>query len=128
MRSSSSRRTAAALRPRDAVEPEHGHARADPGRRQRPGVHGALAVVSADGHVGTGVFTFGVGVDPPPPTEAVGSSGMTWRDDVARSALFASLALMIGVVGIRSLVLPRVVEPRVERRVYLLGTLGRSSR
>ena len=55
--------------------------------------------ISADGHVGTGVFTFGVAVDPPPPTEAVGSSGMTWRDDVARWALFASLALMIGVVG-----------------------------
>jgi copper transport protein len=81
-------------------------------------------VVSADGHVGTGVFTFGVGVDPPPPTEAVGASGVTWRDDVARWALFASLALMIGVVGIRLLVLPRVVDPRVERRVYLLGTLG----
>ena len=80
--------------------------------------------VSADGHIGTGVFTFGVGVDPPPPTEAVGSSGMTWRDDVARWALFASLALMIGVVGIRLLVLPRVVDHRVERRVYLLGTLG----
>ena len=81
-------------------------------------------VVSADGHVGTGVFTFGVGVDPPPPTEAVGASGVTWRDDVARWALFASLALMIGVVGIRLLVLPGAVDPRVERRVHLLGTLG----
>ena len=81
-------------------------------------------IVSADGHVATGVFTFGIRVDPPPPTEAVGASGMTWRDDVARWALFASLALMIGVVGIRLLVLPRVVDARVERRVHLLGTLG----
>jgi copper transport protein len=81
-------------------------------------------IVSADGHVATGVFTFGVGVEAPPPTEAVGASGMTWRDDVARWALFASLALMIGVVGIRLLVLPRVVDARVERRVHLLGTLG----
>jgi copper transport protein len=80
--------------------------------------------VSADGHIGTGVFTFGVGVDPPPPTEAVGASGMTWRDDAARWALFASLALLVGVVGIRLLVLPRVVDPRVERRVHVLGTLG----
>jgi copper transport protein len=80
--------------------------------------------LSADGHVGTGVYTFGVGVDPPPPTEAVGASGMTWRDDVARWALFASLALLVGVVGIRLLVLPRTVDPRVERRVHLLGTLG----
>ena len=80
--------------------------------------------LSADGHVGTGVYTFGVGVEPPPPTEAVGASGMTWRDDVARWALFASLALLLGVVGIRLLVLPRVVDPRVERRVHLLGVVG----
>ena len=80
--------------------------------------------ISADGHVGTGVFTFGVGVEPPPPTEAVGASAMTWRDDVARWALFASLALLIGVVGIRLLVLPQVVDPRVERRVHFLATLG----
>jgi copper transport protein len=80
--------------------------------------------LSADGHIGHGVFTFGVGVKAPPPTEAVGSSGMTWRDDVARWALFASLGLLLGVVGIRLLVLPRVVDERVERRVYLLGTLG----
>jgi copper transport protein len=81
-------------------------------------------VVSADGHVATGVFTFGVAVEPPPPTEAVGASGMTWRDDLARWALFLSLALMLGVVGIRLLVLPTAVDARVERRVYLLGTLG----
>ena len=31
---------------------------------------------------------------------------------------------MLGVVGIRLLVLPRVVDPRVERRVHLLGTAG----
>jgi copper transport protein len=80
--------------------------------------------LSADGHVGIGVFTFGVGVEPPPPTEAVGASGMTWRDDLARWALFASLALLLGVVGIRLLVLPRVVDARVERRVHALGTLG----
>ena len=80
--------------------------------------------ISADGHVGHGVFTFGVGVEPPSPTEAVGASAMTWRDDVARWVLFASLALMLGVVGIRLLVLPRVVDERVERRVHLLGTLG----
>jgi copper transport protein len=80
--------------------------------------------ISADGHVGNGVFTFGVGIEPPPPTEAVGASGMTWRDDAARWALFLSLALVIGVVGIRLLVLPGVVDPRVERRVHLLGVVG----
>ena len=80
--------------------------------------------LSADGHVGHGVFTFGVGVDAPPPTEAVGASGMTWRDDVARWALFVSIALLLGVVGIRLLVLPRTVDARVERRVHVLGTAG----
>jgi copper transport protein len=80
--------------------------------------------ISADGHVGHGVFTFGVGVDAPSPTEAVGASGVTWRDDLARWALFVSLALLIGVVGVRLLILPRVVDERVERRIHLLGTLG----
>ena len=79
---------------------------------------------SADGHVGTGVYTFGLGIDAPPPTEAVGASGQTWRDDLARWALFASLALLVGVVGIRLLVLPRVVDPLVERRVHVLGVAG----
>ena len=81
-------------------------------------------MLSADGHVGTGVYTFGVGIDAPPPTEAVGASGQTWRDDLARWALFASLSLLVGVVGIRLLVLPRVVDPLVERRVHVLGVLG----
>lgn len=80
--------------------------------------------ISADGHVGNGVYTFGVGVPAPSPTEAVGASGVTWRDDVARWALFVSLSLLIGVVGVRLLILPGVVDPRVERRVHLLGTLG----
>jgi copper transport protein len=80
--------------------------------------------ISADGHVGNGVFTFGVGVDAPSPTEAVGSSGQTWRDDVARWALFVSLALLIGVVGVRLLVLRGPLDPRVERRIHLLGTFG----
>ncbi len=80
--------------------------------------------ISADGHVGNGVYTFGVGVDAPSPTEAVGSSGVTWRDDLARWVLFLALALVIGVVGIRLLVLRGPVDPRVERRIHLLGTLG----
>jgi copper transport protein len=81
-------------------------------------------VISADGHVTSGLFTFGVAVPAPPPTEAVGASGVTWRDDTARWALFLSLALMIGVVGVRLLVLPRELDPQVERRVHLLGVLG----
>jgi copper transport protein len=59
----------------------------------------------ADGHSPAGVFTFGVGVAAPPPTDAVGSSGTTWRDDVARWLLFAALALLIGPLVVRVLVL-----------------------
>ncbi len=57
--------------------------------------------LSADGHIGSGVFTFGVGVPAPPPTEAVGASGLTWRDDVARWAAFAALALLLGPLVLR---------------------------
>ena len=48
---------------------------------------------SADGHTGSGVYTFGIGVTPPPPTEAYGSTGPGWADDAARWAFFVSLAL-----------------------------------
>ena len=52
--------------------------------------------LSADGHIGSGVFTFGVGVPAPPPTEAVGASGQTWKDDAARWAAFVALAALLG--------------------------------
>ncbi len=61
--------------------------------------------LSADGHIGTGVFTFGVDVPAPPPTEAVGASGLTWRDDVARWGAFAALALLLGPLVVRLVVL-----------------------
>ncbi len=79
---------------------------------------------SADGHTVSGVFTLGYGVAAPSPTEAVGASGLTWKDDVARWAVFVSLVLFVGVLGTRLVVLPRVVPPALERRVYLLATIG----
>ena len=51
---------------------------------------------SSDGHTGSGVYTFGIGVTPPPPTDAYGSTGPTWTDDAARWAFFVSLALLVG--------------------------------
>jgi copper transport protein len=80
--------------------------------------------LSSDGHVGYGVFTFGVGVEPPSPTEAVGASGMTWKDDVARWALFVSLALLVGGLGFRLLVLPRDAPPALVSRVNLVLAIG----
>jgi copper transport protein len=74
-----------------------------------------------DGHSPAGVFTFGVGVAAPAPTEAVGASGTTWRDDLARWALFAALALLIGPLVVRLVVLRGPVPPRVERAFHAVG-------
>ena len=78
----------------------------------------------SDGHTLAGVFTFGVGVAAPPPTDAVGASGSTWRDDVARWALFGALALLIGPLVVRLLVLRGPVPPPLERRVHALTTIA----
>lgn len=79
---------------------------------------------SADGHTGAGVYTFGVGVEPPPPTEAFGSSGPTWTDDAARWAYFVSLALLVGTMGLRLLVLREPLPPRLSNRLNGLAALG----
>lgn len=79
-------------------------------------------VVGSDGHSPAGVYTFGVGVTPPPPTEAVGARGTTWKDDVARWLLFASLAFVLGPLAIRLLVLRDGVPAVLERRFHLVTT------
>jgi copper transport protein len=81
-------------------------------------------VIGDDGHSPSGVFTFGVGVAAPPPTEAVGASGTTWRDDLARWALFASLALLIGPLVVRLLILRGPVPARLEHRFHLVGVVA----
>jgi copper transport protein len=81
-------------------------------------------VLSSDGHVGSGVFTFGFQMAAPPPTEAYGASGPTWGDDVARWGLFASLALLLGSLGVRLLVLREPVPERLSRRLYVFAGLG----
>jgi copper transport protein len=79
---------------------------------------------SSDGHTGSGVFTFGIGVTPPPPTEAYGSTGPTWTDDVARWAFFVALALLIGTMGLRLLVLREPIPLRLSNWLYGLTTAG----
>jgi copper transport protein len=78
-------------------------------------------VIGDDGHSPAGVFTFGVGVAAPPPTEAVGASGTTWRDDLARWGLFGALALLIGPLVLRLVVLRGPVPELLERRLHLVG-------
>lgn len=79
---------------------------------------------SSDGHTGSGVFTFGVGVPPPPPTEAYGSTGPTWTDDTARWAYFLALALLVGSIGLRLLVLREPLPVPLSNRLYGLAALG----
>ncbi len=81
-------------------------------------------VTGADGHSPAGVFTFGVGVNAPPPTEAAGAAGATWRDDVARWLLFGSLALLVGPLVVRLVVLRGAVPNVLERRFHLVTTIA----
>jgi len=81
-------------------------------------------VIGDDGHSPAGVFTFGVGVSAAPPTEAVGASGTTWRDDFARWALFGALALLIGPLVVRLLILKGQVPELLERRFHLIAVVA----
>ena len=81
--------------------------------------------LSADGHVVSGVWTFGVRVRALPPTEAYGANGPTTTEHVVRWLYFLSFALLIGSLGFRLICL-RGLEPvpAVERRLTLLSAIG----
>jgi copper transport protein len=81
-------------------------------------------VIGEDGHSPAGVFTFGVGIAAPPPTDAVGASGTTWRDDVARWALFGALALLIGPLVVRLVILRGAVPDVLEKRFHILSVVA----
>jgi copper transport protein len=81
-------------------------------------------VIGDDGHSPAGVFTFGVGVAAPPPTEAVGAAGTTWRDDLARWALFGALALLIGPLVVRLLILRGPVPDRLEKGFHVVAVVA----
>ncbi|MGB2952327.1 MAG: copper resistance protein CopC [Gaiellaceae bacterium] len=81
-------------------------------------------VVSGDGHVVSGVFTFGVRVQAPPPTQAYGASGPTRTEHVVRWAYFLALALLAGGLGFRLLVARGPLPRPAERRFFLLTGIG----
>jgi copper transport protein len=81
-------------------------------------------VLSEDGHVVSGVFTFGVRANAPPPTEAYGSSGPTTTEHIVRWAYFLSLALLLGGLGFRLLVGPGELPATAERRFFLIVGAG----
>jgi copper transport protein len=81
-------------------------------------------VIGEDGHSPAGVFTFGVGVAAPAPTDAVGSSGTTWRDDLARWGLFGALALLIGPLVVRLALIRGSVPTLLERCFHVVGVVA----
>jgi copper transport protein len=81
-------------------------------------------VVSADSHVVSGVFTFGVRHRAPPATEAFGASGPTTREHIVRWLYFLSLALLAGGLGFRLLIARGELPAAAERRFYHVVGLG----
>jgi copper transport protein len=81
-------------------------------------------VISSDGHVISGVFTFGVRFAAPPPTEAYGASGPTTTEHVVRWAYFLALALLVGGIGFRLLIVRGPLPRAAERRFFILTGLG----
>ena len=96
--------------------------------RLRPLGRGGYTVrwsaISNDGHVGRGVFTFGVRLKAPPISEAFGASGPTTSEHVVRWLYFVALALLTGGLGFRLLVLRGPLPPAVDRRFYRLTGIG----
>jgi copper transport protein len=80
--------------------------------------------LSSDGHVVSGVYTFGVRFPAPPVTEAVGAQGPTRTEDVVRWLYFLALAIGVGGIGFRLLVAPRELPPAAERRFYWVAAIG----
>jgi copper transport protein len=63
--------------------------------------------LSDDGHVVSGVYTFGVGVPAPVVTDAVGAGGPTTSEHIVRWMYFVGLALLVGGMGFQLLVVRR---------------------
>jgi copper transport protein len=76
--------------------------------------------MSGDGHVVSGVFTFGVRVRAPAPTDAFGAAGPTRTEDFVRWIYFLSLAVLVGGLGFRVLVARRPLP----RRFYVVTGIG----
>jgi copper transport protein len=80
--------------------------------------------LSNDGHVVSGVYTFGVGVPAPSVTDAVGAQGPTTTEHVVRWLYFLSFALLVGGIGFRLLVTGARLSPRAERRFFVVTGIG----
>ncbi len=97
--------------------------------RVRPLKLGAYTVrwqaVSADSHVVSGVWTFGVGVPAPSVNDAYGAGGPTTREHLVRWLWFLGIALTIGALGLRLVVLRGLAVPLpLERRITVAAGAG----
>jgi copper transport protein len=80
--------------------------------------------LSNDGHIVSGVYTFGIGVPAPPVTEAFGAQGPTRTEDIVRWFYFLGLALAVGGIGFRLLVVRGPLPPRALRRFFWVTGIG----
>jgi copper transport protein len=81
--------------------------------------------ISADSHVVSGVWTFGVQVPAPAVENAYGAGGPTTKEHVVRWVWFLGLALTIGALGLRLIVLRGLSVPRpLERRIAVAAGIG----
>lgn len=80
--------------------------------------------LSNDGHIVSGVYTFGVGVAAPAVTDAVGAQGPTRTEDIVRWLYFLGLALAVGGIGFRLLVARGPLPARAARRFYWVAGIG----
>lgn len=80
--------------------------------------------LSNDGHIVSGVYTFGVRVTAPPVTDAVGAQGPTRTEDIVRWLYFLGLALAVGGVGFRLLVARGPLPPRAQRSFFWVTGIG----
>src|SRR5439155_23935229 len=72
--------------------------------------------VSADSHVVSGVWTFGVRVPAPAVADAYGAGGPTTAEHIVRWLWFLGLALTIGALGLRLIVLRGLPIPLLLQR------------
>ena len=81
--------------------------------------------ISADSHVVAGVWTFGVGVPAAPVSAAYGAGGPGALEHVVRWLWFVGLALTIGALGLRLIVLRGLEVPRpLERKLAVAAGAG----